>query len=558
MRQNTVISTLIASAISLTLVSCSPKDPNAALNEAAAKEYLNPIRPHTEGRNDNWTGYCKKFTYAPVFDFEDVAGAVKYRFTVTPDIAVNEAAVRADDDSEAQEAKKEKDEVKLAEKSYTFTADSPDACLSPIWEEIPVGKVVLKVEALDKDGKVLGVAGERSFLRDFPFQAPYPGNIRPYREAALMAMLYIHSMPQVKHWAESNEPDMSYKHNTYANKIIGNTVSVEAKLAKFYPEYAEEAIAIAKGAAQFLIDQSRPEGDPLAFFPPTYYGGLIASKREANIGKVMTMDPCMAANGFLDLYDVTGEEIYKTHALGIADTYKRIQNEDGSFPIKVDHVTGEPVNNAKAMLHPVLNFVRRLENQYGIKDYEAMRKGAEKWMKEVALETFDLTGQFEDVSVENLHPYQNLTNCTASPYASYILTGEKLSKQDIEDARDLIRMSEDQFVHWNSLPEKNGVRRLFGPCVFEQHKYQTPVDNSSCNVANAYLDLYEATGDELAFAKAKALVDALTIAQNVTNGMMPTTLDYRDPQKDKGRTFWLNCSVASIKIFLRMAELTGE
>lgn len=548
---------LIAGAVICMTSACS-KDSDAALNKAAAKEYLNPIRPHTDGRNDNWNGYCKKFTYAPVFDFPEVEGAVKYRFTVTPDIAVTAAQVRADDDSEAQENRKETAEVKLAEQSYSFVATRPTAALSPIWNQIPVGKVVLKVEGMDARGNVLGISGERSFLRDFPFEGPYPGNIRPYREAALMAMLYIHSMPQVKHWAESAEPDMSYKHNTYANKIIGNTVSVEAKLAGYFPEYADEAIAIAKGAAQFLMDQSRPEGEPLAFFPPTYYGGLIASKREANIGKVMTMDPCYAANGFLDLYDVTGEQIYRDHAIGIADTYVRIQNADGSFPIKVDHVSGEPVNNAKAMLHPLLNFVRRLENQYGIHDYDAMREGAEKWMKEVALETFDLTGQFEDVSVEGLHPYQNLTNCTACPYASYILKGSSLTERDIEDARDLIRMSEDQFVHWNSLPEKNGVRRLFGPCVFEQHKYQTPVDNSSCNVANAYLDLYAATGDKLAFAKAKALIDALTIAQNVTNGMMPTTLDYRDPQKDKGRTFWLNCSVATINIWLRMAELVGE
>ena len=549
---------LTLSALACSYVSCTSGDKVSDLNKAAAKEYLVPIRPHTEGRNPNWTEFCKKFTYAPVFDFKEIEGATNYRFTVTPDIAVGETEVRGDDDSEAQEARKESAGVKLSADSYSFVADTPDACLSPIWAQIPVGKVVLKVEALDAKGNVIGVAGERSFLRDFPFEGPYPGNIRPYREAALMAMLYIHSMPQVKHWAESSEPDMSYKHNTYANKIIGNTVSVEAKLARFYPEYSEEAIAIAKGAAKFLMDQSRPQGEPLAYFPPTYYGGLIASKREANIGKVMTMDPCYAANGFLDLYDVTGEEVYRNFALGIADTYSRIQNEDGSFPIKVDHVTGEPVNNAKAMLHPLLNFIRRLENQYGIHSYDAMRDGAEKWMKEVALETFDLTGQFEDVAVEGIHPYQNLTNCTACPYASYILKGESPSAKDIEDARDLIRMSEDQFVHWNSLPEKNGVRRLFGPCVFEQHKYQTPVDNSSCNVANAYLDLYQATGDELAFAKAKALVDALTIAQNVTNGMMPTTLDYRDPQKDKGRTFWLNCSVATINIWLRMAEITGE
>ena len=78
------------------------------------------------------------------------------------------------------------------------------------------------------------------------------------------------------------------------------------------------------------------------------------------------------------------------------------------------------------------------------------------------------------------------------------------------------------------------------------------------SLESAVCPLCKATGDKLAFAKAKALVDALTIAQQVTNGYTPTTIDYRNPEKDKGRTFWLNCSVATIKIWLRMAELTGE
>lgn len=113
-------------------------------------------------------------------------------------------------------------------------------------------------------------------------------------------------------------------------------------------------------------------------------------------------------------------------------------------------------------------------------------------------------------------------------------------------------------MHWNALPNKDGVRPIATPCVYEQHRYQVPVDNSTCNVANAYLDLYEATGDKLAFAKAKALIDNLTVVQNITNGQIPTTFDLRDPERNKKRSYWINCSNASITILLRMAELTGE
>ncbi len=498
-------------------------------NISQAQDYLKPIRPFYEGRNACWNAFSNKFIYVPAFDFKPVDKAVKYRYTVS----------LSDGNGTAGE-------------KWSFESEVPTSPLTPIWKDIPVGNVVLKVEALDKKGRVIGVAGERAFLRDFPFEGPYSGNVRPYREAALMAMLYIHSIPQIQAWKTQTVPDLSYKHNTYANKTIGRTVSVEAKLGKYLPEYKEDALVIARNAAQFLIDQSRPAGDSLAYFPPTYYGGLIASEKYE--GQVITMDPVMAATGFLDLYDATQDTLYYNQARRILSPYQRIQREDGSFPIKCWIATGEPTGSGCAMLHPLLNFIRRMESQYGVFEYSEMRDKAQRWMDEVAVESFDLTGQFEDVSTD-VQPFQNLTNCTASPYASYLLNSEHPSEKQIADAIDLINMSEDQFVHWDCLPGKNGIRRMSVPCVFEQHHYQTPVDNSSCNVANAYLDLWEVTGDALAFAKAKTLIDALTIVQDPCNGKIPTTLDYKEPMKDKDRTFWLNCCVASIEILLRMDEI---
>lgn len=542
----------VAVILSVAAMQASGKGPRANVSQSAIKrEYLKPIRPFYEGRNDCWNRYSNKFIYAPAFDFQEVAGAVKYRYTVTEANVVAENVARADDDSEAMEKAKSADQKIIYGRSWSFESKVPTAPLTPIWNEIYPSRVVLKVEALDAKGGVIAVVGERAFLRDFPYAGPdaYPRNVRPYREAAIMAMLYIHSMPQIQAWKNQTVPDMSYKHNTYANKTIGRTVSVESKIGEYLPKYKEEALQIARNAAQFLIDQSRPAGDSLAYFPPTYYGGLIASKKYA--GQIITMDPLYAAGGFMDLYDATKDTLYFNQALRILSTYQRIQREDGSFPIKCWHATGEPIGTGCAMLHPLLNFIRRMENQYGVYDYTDMRDRAQKWMDEVAVESFDLTGQFEDVSTD-VKPFQNLTNCTASPYASYLLRSARPGAKQIADARDLIRMSEDQFVHWDCLPDARGVRRLLVPCVFEQHKYQTPVDNSSCNVANAYLDLWEATGDKIALAKARTLIDALTVVQNPCNGKIPTTLDYRDPKKDKGRTFWLNCCVASIEILLRM------
>ena len=502
-----------------------PSDIWASLRRRAAAEYLKPVRPFTEGRNPCWNGFAKKFMYAPVFDFKPVEGAESYVYTIT------------DQDGG----------------SVSFTAATPTAPLSEVWNDIAPGHVTLTVCTDAGD-----TAGVRSFIRDYPYDGPYNGPVRDYRDAAIKGALYAHCMPEIQNWRKGPEPDMSYHHNTYPCKIIGATIRNECFIARELPSRREEALEIARSAAAFLIAQSRPEGDPLAYFPPTYYQDLEASKRDWNKGKTMTMEAAAAGQAFLDLYDVTGEKEYFERALNIGRTYVRLQREDGSLPIKVDFVTGEPVNGVSAMLHPLLRYFRRLQG-FGVTEFDEAQLKGERWMDEVAVETFDMTGQFEDVNVNGLQPYQNLTNCTAAPYASYLLTKQAVSDKNLSDAIDLIRLSEDQFLHW-AYPDKGGDGFVIynAPCVHEQYHYEMPVDHSACNVANALLDLYERTGDLLALAKAKALVDNITIQQNAVNGKIPTTWQWRDSAKDRNRTWWMNCSFGSITTLMRMDGMKAD
>ena len=520
-----MIANKLLPAFVLLVIACSCADEYEKLNRQAAKEYLIPVRPASEGRNPCWNKFAKKFMYAPAFDVPDPSDAVSFRFTVSNDTG-----------------------------SWSFTDSRPDASLAPVWNSIPPGPVTLCVEArliCDEYDTVY----TRNFIKDFPFEGPYPEAVRDYREAAIKGALYVHLMPEVQHWIGSDVPDMAYSHNTYPCKIIGATIRNECLIARELPERRENALAVARSAAAFLIRMSRPAGAPLAYFPPTYYLDREASKREWNQGKTMTLEAAAAGQAFLDLYDATGEQEYFDRAVGIGRTYLSLQGEDGSLPIKVDFITGEPVNEVRAMLHPLLRYFRRLEG-YGLSEFAPAREKGERWMDEVAVERFDMTGQFEDVNVKGLEPYQNLTNCTAAPYASYLLKKPDMSERDLKNAIDLIRLSEDQFVHWayhdltaDGFPRKNA------PCVHEQYHYEMPVDNSSCNVANALLDLYEITGDKLAYAKAKALIDNITIQQNAVNGKIPTTFEWREAGKDRNRTFWINCSFGSESILLRFAGM---
>lgn len=510
-------------------VSCKqPLSKTDELNNRAIAEYNNPVRPGYEGKNPYWNKFSKKFMFAPAFDFQAVEGAATYRYTITQNVKENA-------------------------KEWSFTADAPNLSLAPVWQQVEVGDVVLKVEALDKEQNVMGVAGERKFYRDSPFKGPYHTAVRGYKESALLALLYIHNMKPMQSWKDTIVPDMGYELNTYPCKIIGSTISAEVLLARLCPQLKDDALKIAENAAQFLIDQSRPEGDPLAYFPPTYYGNYITSGAKRNKGKTMAMEALTAANAFLDLYDATGKQQYYDYAMNITDTYERIQAADGSFPIKMDFATGEPVNEVRALLHPMLEYLQRLEQQYGITKYKKMHEMSETWMQNGAMKSFDMTGQFEDGTVLGLEPYQNLTNCTAAPYATYLLGKKDITAEEKQNAIDLINFCEDQFVYWDTPYKRYGIKVNHTPSVVEQYVYPVPIDHSTCNVANAWLSLYEVTGDELAFVKAKALIDNITIMQNSNTGNIPTF--WRNFQTG---TDWVNCTLLSIQTLLRMDALVNK
>lgn len=540
------------------------------LNKRAAKEYRIPIRPYVPGKSPCWNTYAKDFKFAPVFDFAPVEGAALYRYTVYQNPADSyfwtvPMQQRPDNKFPSHHPTditagffEDLDINAPGALSWSFDAATPNESLAPIWEKIPAGNSCLVVEAVDASGKTIGEAGRRLFIRDFPFVGPYPEAPRPYLESALRGAWYVHTMPGIQYWKNHAEPDLSYKHNTYPCKVIGATVRLEVLLARLAPAAAEECIAIATNATRFLIEESQKPGSPLAYFPPTYYKGQIASAAEENKGNTMMMEASMAAQAFLDMYDYTGDKAYFEHAIGIADTYRRLQAEDGSFPVKVSVATGEAAAPGKAMLHHLLFFLQRLHNQYGIDEYMDCMTRGEKWMHENPVREFDMHGQFEDVSVNGWKPYQNLTNATSGPYASYLLRKDEVTAEDMKDVNDIMQLCEDQFVHWDALPNRKGFRQIPTPGVYEQYQYRVPIDCSNCNVANAWLDIYELTGDKLAFAKAKALVDAIVIVQNACNGRIETTWDMRPYKGDLNRAFWVNCTLSSVQTILRMAELTGE
>jgi len=526
MRHTLLISALAISAICISC-KCETESEYSVLTKQAAQEYLVPIRQGGVDGNPYWNTYSKRFLFAPAFDFAVVEGAKEYLYTVT-----------SEEDSSKQ---------------WSFKASTPNECLAPVWNDIEVGRVILKVEGIDASGNVLGIAGERSFMRNFPFNPPYSKCTRSYGEAARLCLVGIHRQPYVQAWLTQDEPDMSYFLYTYPSKIVSGLIRIETLLAKEMPQYKDEAIAIAEKCAKFLVSISQDETGVFPYFPPTYYGGIAASGEAHNQGKAMFMEPIYFGEALLDLYDVTGNEQYLEKAHKLSETYVKAQREDGSLPVKVDFSTGEPVNNVSALLEKILSYWRRLERNYSVTDCHDSRILAEKWMKENPEKTFNWNGQFEDWTVVGVKPYQNFTGCTCAPYASYLLTQDTVTEEDILLSTDIVNMIEDQLVNWDFPVDKElGFKTMMTPCCFEQFNDDRGIDSSADILINAWLNIYNHTGDKLMFAKAQAMADGVLQCQNYFNGIIPTTMEWWF--NEGNNVVWLNCTYNSILTMMRMQE----
>jgi len=536
-------------AIALALVACSNK--GESLNEQAAKEYLNPIRPGYLGANPYWNAYSNKFIFAPAFDFKEVEGAAKYRYTAVQPVQDTSGLAERWIVLPPYEGEGQK---------WEFTSSTPHEALSEVWNEITPGWTELRVEALDAKGQVLGLAGRRVFLRDFPFEGPYNGPARDYRDAAIRALVFVHNLPYVQHWKDHTTPDMTYPQNAYVCKVVGATVRIECLLATLKPELKEEALAIAKNAAAYLIATGEPETSFCAYFPPTYglppsdgYG-QPARVQKVHQGKSLLPEPTVAVNAFLDMYNATGDKSYYNRALKMMEGFRRLQREDGYFPTKFYLATGETINPTPAIPNHLFSLIRRFQREYDVHDYDEIMAKGEAFIKDYIATSFDLTGMFEDSMYDTLEPYSNITNFTAAIYATWLLSHDNPSEEDIALARDLVHLAEDQLVHWDVLKDASGSKPVPTPSTNEQYFYEVPVDDSSANVAEAYLALYKVTGDKLAFAKAKALMDEITLMQNGCNGQIPTTWEYNPSAEHMTKDYWLNGTWWTCRVLFQMAE----
>ena len=514
----------------------------------AFEEYSSPDTPVRHGGVDGkpfWNIHSTQFMFAPALFFPCIPWATNYTYTAT--------------DSQG--------------KSYSF--NSPDSCapLYPIWSQLSTGFVELRVEAEHKNGEKY-LAGARTFykMEPFPGRDALPPRARSYKDAMLLGFKYLIEDPTTRSWLERGLPDAKYFHNAYPSKMISSIINAMIEYVRISPEVRDEAIGLARGAADYLLSITYGDDYALCGLPPTYSCDNldIESVREhatAGIdraGQVMMIYPADVGRAYFKLYEETGDKKYFDAAVKIADYYKKNVLENGSFSLMVSAKSGEPLSKNCCVSFRIAKFLKDAYNATGDKAYCAMEEKYFRYLLKTRLTEYSWEGQFEDSPITT--QYENLTHFDANAMIEYITENLSDNAELMEEAVKLMRYVEDQFVTWGKFAPWSKYYReghWSSPAAMEQYNWHVPIDGSAAAVINAFLSLYDKTKNELYLEKAKAFGDSITRMQHPTVGVIPThwmdknctELVAESPCNDN---FWINCHIGTTLALLRLAKVCGE
>ena len=493
-----------------------------SMSAVSADEYDVPVRPIGINGQVEWNAAATQFMYAPTFAFRTVKGAVKYRFVLV-------------------------DEKGL---SHCFEADTPHAALSPVWGETAAGMCALKVVGVDAGGGECGISGERKFRKMAPFCAKrYPKPEMDYRAASRMILSYVFKRPYLEYLLRHGKPDSSYPLNSYPSKMLAAQIVGMIRYAQLNPQDRDRALRIARLNADHLISTAQPPDAPLAYFTPTYDGrgeagnGYLGEKFR---GQHMLHYPAAVAQAFFAFSGETGEMKYRDFGIRIADTYVRLQGEDGTWWQKVDEKDGRPVADNRLVPTRIIPMLEKAAEITGNSKYHVVAMRAFGYLEKGPMADWSWDGQFEDI-----YPaprYHNLSKYGPCDTAIYLLGRFPGDPRRIGQAREMLRFSEDQFVVWEAPYHPHWKT----PVVLEQYHCYEPIDESVAKLISTYLALYRAEGNPTDLAKAKALGDSMTRVL-LPDGRLRTY--WNTDSTTNENEDWVNGQVASA---LALEELAAE
>jgi hypothetical protein len=181
------------------------------------------------------------------------------------------------------------------------------------------------------------------------------------------------------------------------------------------------------------------------------------------------------------------------------------------------------------------------------------------------MKSFNWEAQFEDTRPRD--SYRNQSHQEAVRFAGLLFRASSVHPEYLPNARELLRWAEDSFCVWDRSDPVltaswfkpnarwNGNDPYFGndwfvPCAVEQYFFYTPINSSSADFIDAFVEAFKATKDRTYLAKAVALANTLTRAQRYWGGgEIPTHLRKVQPELN-----WMNADLFTAMSLKRNAD----
>ncbi|WP_152360127.1 hypothetical protein [Microlunatus speluncae] len=435
------------------------------------------------------------------------------------------------------------------------------------WPALPLGAVDVLVRGFDDDDHEVSVRGHRRFWRvpgfdgALPPAADWEGAVHraiDYLLGPARDRVYDYEAEAPRSVWSSFEDSATGLRGQLGFPSLHNPSFVLALLAYAdrFPTAPAAPIAERQALAygRWLVDHVLPDGWRCAGLSPSTVergrvgglveGGNITLFRSARVGEAM-----------LRLFAHTGDDVYLRRARRIAAVLLELQQDNGSWPYRVDPKTGAIADAyTSAAITPIRLFAMLEPLGDDADRLRAARQRAETWLLNGPISDGRWEGMYEDVPA--VEPWTNLQNWDTNETIRYLLGPDCELPDRVAHAEALNAYIEDQFVVWR--PEESPVQvRCPTPAVIEQYRCYHPMEVHTGNWLASLLALHRATGDDRYRAKGVAAANAIVAGQHDHGALSTWGFDTRFGTPLQPRN-WPGCNAVAVSALLHWSAYQAD
>lgn len=471
-------------------------------------------------------------------------------FTVRPHIRDTDVARRTT---------KWRAQITHASGCETIEHADPELDAGPIWNQVAVGPCQLRILGLNKDDEIIALSPDITFKKGPDHTHPTSRNPQPASSDLAETVRRIANYLATARSPEAYNPESPIWHwhssvNEWGN-VSGSSfpsqfeVGVEALLlCRRWAESAGDeslrslAAREARGMVEFILDHRFPKDWTLAGLPgTTLTRGRIGGHAEGDMASLPGI--ATIARTFVWMHEESREQQFLDAAHEAADRLLPYQNEDGSWPWRVQAESGEPDVRA-SYTSQIIEFVRLYRLLSDKEPNPAYRQAADRgleWILNHPVRTQRWEGYYID-DPGGMALNSAVSHLDAVWTARYLCAHGEENPDFLSVAQEIESWVENHFViygretHWgnSSIVSTEPVT----PAVIEKPFYQRTVTGHTANWMGLLLDLHRATGAEAYKEKADAACAAIHAAVLPQGAVIPESPDRLLRRRPHGESLW--------------------